>query len=252
MAWALARNEDASVSSIKSELTLAQRLDDHLPLTAAALRAGELSADKARILARLAPTSKARCAALADPETGERFLLAKAAMLDVWGLAKAVRYWAYRVDPEADDKNYRDDAHRWELSLADTMDGTAVRGFLSPEGGQLLGTALAAIVGTPDKADLRTRGQRNADALGTLARFFLDSGTVKTKAGVRRLVGGRRGPSRLHRDGTPDSPGRSRSARLRRRGVTRHLRAGLHRSGRRPNETDRLRRPTPRSDRARS
>ena len=110
MPWALARREDAGIGSVRAEITLAQRLAVELPLTAAALRAGDLSLDKARLLARLAPTSNARRAALRDPQCGEAFLLAKARDLDVWGLTRAVRYWGYRVDPDKDDRDYRDDA----------------------------------------------------------------------------------------------------------------------------------------------
>lgn len=185
MPWALARNEEASVSTLRAEITFAQRLATDLPLIAAALRAGEITLDKARLIVRLAPTSPARRQALKDSVCGEAFLLAQAKRLDMWGLTRALRYWGYRVDPDIDDANYRDDAHRYELQLADTLDGTAVKGFLSPEGGLLLRAALGAIIGVPDKADLRTTGQRNADALTTLARTLLDAGEHSPGAGVR-------------------------------------------------------------------
>ena len=107
LAWALVRAEDAGIASIRAEITLASTLEQDLPLTAAALRGGALSLDKAKLIARLAPTSDVRRAALRDPETGEAFLLAKAAELDVWGLSRAVRFWAYRVDPDAADQAYR-------------------------------------------------------------------------------------------------------------------------------------------------
>ena len=118
--------------------------------------------DKAKLLARLAPTSNARRAALRDPVTGEAFLLAKARDLDVWGLTRAVRYWGYRVDPDADDRDYRDDAGRFELRIADTLDGGDVRGLLSPETTELVRTALRAIIGVPAADDRRSPGQRYA------------------------------------------------------------------------------------------
>jgi hypothetical protein len=185
MPWALARREDAGIASVRAEVTLAQRLEVELPLTAAALRAGDLSLDKARLLARLAPTSNARRAALRDPVSGEGFLLAKARDLDVWGLTRAVRYWGYRVDPDQDDRDYRDDAGRYELRIADTLEGGDVRGLLSPETTELVRTALRAIIGTPSADERRSPGQRNHDALGDLARFFLDSGTCGGGAKVR-------------------------------------------------------------------
>src|SRR3954451_2670090 len=104
MPWALARREDAGIGTVRAELALADRLSECLPLTAAALRAGALNLDKVKLLARLAPTSNARRAALSDPETGEAFLLGKAQDLDLWSLTRVIRYWGYRVDPDADDR----------------------------------------------------------------------------------------------------------------------------------------------------
>ncbi len=177
MPWALARREDAGIASVRAEVTLAERLSADLPLTAAALRAGEVSLDKAKLLARLAPTSTTRRAALRDPECGEAFLLGKARDLDVWGLTRAVRYWGYRVDPDKDDRDYREDTARFELRIAGTLEGGDVRGLLSPETTELLRTALRAIIGVPSATDRRSTPQRYADALGDLARFFLDAGT---------------------------------------------------------------------------
>jgi len=175
MPWALARREDAAIGPLRAEITFAQRLSGDLPLTAAALRRGEVSLDKARLLARLAPTSNARRAALTDPKCGEAFLLGKARDLDVWGLTRAVRYWGYRVDPDADDKQYQDNAGSYELRIADTLDGGDVQGLLSPETTELVRTALRAVTGVPAAGDRRSTAQRNHDALGALARFFLDS-----------------------------------------------------------------------------
>ena len=178
LAWALVRGEDAGIASIRAEITLASTLEQDLPLTAACLRAGALSLDKAKLIARLAPSSELRRAALRDADTGEAFLLAKAAELDVWGLSRAVRFWAYRVDPDAVDQAYRDAVRTHELTLADTVDGTHVRGFLTHENGELLRTALRAAVGVPEERDRRTTGERNAEAIGDLARMVLGSGTL--------------------------------------------------------------------------
>jgi nucleotide-binding universal stress UspA family protein len=185
MPWALARREDAAVGTIRAEMTLAERLDRWLPLTAAALRTGTLSVDKAKLIAKLAPTSTARQDALADPDGGEAFLLAKAAELDCYLLTRVLTAWCYRVDPDADDEKYKDHAHRYHFEVADTLDGSHVRGFLSPETTEALRTALRAIIGVPTATDPRTTGQRQAEALGVLARFFLDSGTCGAGAKVR-------------------------------------------------------------------
>src|SRR3954454_2187179 len=185
LAWSMVRSEGAGIASIKAEITLASVLEQDLPLTAVALRTGGLSLDNAKLIARLAPTSDVRRAALRDPDSGEAFLLEKAAELDVWGLSRAVRFWAYRVDPDADDQAYRDAARTHELNLADTVDGTHVRGFLTHENGELLRTALRAAVGVPEEGDRRTTGQRNAEAIGDLARMILGSGTRGEHQAVR-------------------------------------------------------------------
>ena len=79
----------------------------------------------------------------------------------MWGLTRAVRYWGYRVDPDKDDRDYRDDAGRFELHIADTLEGGDVRGLLSPETTELVRTALRAIIGTPRATD-RPEHRRSA------------------------------------------------------------------------------------------
>jgi hypothetical protein len=176
MLYAVAGNEDASVGSVRVELAMAETLQLDLPLTAAALRDGRISMDKAKLIARLAPTSEARKAALRDPEHGEAFLVAKAVECDTHMLRRAIRFWGYRIDPRADDQDYRDAAHTYQVELADTPDGTRVQGLVSHETGELLRTAFRAITGVPPDGDTRTTAQRNAAALHTMARFLLDAG----------------------------------------------------------------------------
>ena len=185
MPWALVAREDDAITSIRAELTLAERLADDLPLTADALRAGQVSLDKAKLLARIAPTSPKRREALRDPEFGEAFLLAKAMELDLWALNRAIRYWAYRLDPDADDQVHRNRAHLHHLDLHDTLDGTDVRGFLPHETGEALRTALRAATPVPPAGDRRTTGQRNAESIGVLARLVLDDGRLGEHHRVR-------------------------------------------------------------------
>ena len=59
-----------------------------------------------------------------------------------------------------------------------------MRGFLTPEVGEALQTALVSVIGVPT-ADGRTPGRRRHDALATLAQLALASGGVGTSAGVR-------------------------------------------------------------------
>jgi hypothetical protein len=177
--------EDASVGSVRADLAVADALYADLPLTAQALREGRLSADKARLLARSAPTSPARRVALRDPEHGEAFLLAKALGCDVHQLLRVVRAWGARVDPAADDQAHRDHTSLHQLTVSDAPEGCRVTGLVSHETGELLRTALRAATGVPAKTDPRTRAQRDAAALHTILRVFLDTGTVGEGAKVR-------------------------------------------------------------------
>jgi Domain of unknown function (DUF222)/HNH endonuclease len=173
---AVARREDASFGSVRAEVVLAQRLDADLPLTAAALRDGSLSVDKAKLMARLAPTSQARRAGLRDPDRGEAALLAKAKTVDIRELTRLIEAWGYRIDPAGDDRAYRDARPTYQVIVTDVAAGTEVHGLVSPETGEILRTALRAVTGVPQAGDGKTTEQRNAEALHTMARFLLDAG----------------------------------------------------------------------------
>src|SRR4051794_2773440 len=181
-AW-LTRTERSSYGSARADLALAETLERHLPLTGAALRSNEVSLDGAKALARWTPTSSVRQQALADG--GEEFLLGKAQLLDIADLTKAARFWAYRVDPDADDEAYAPERTGHFLEVRPTMGGHDIRGFLPTDGGETVRVALAAFTGVPAKDDRRTVSQRNADALVGLARHVLDSGEHGAGMAVR-------------------------------------------------------------------
>jgi hypothetical protein len=60
-----------------------------------------------------------------------------------------------------------------------------VAGFLTDEHGQVLRTALDAVMGRPSAEDKRTPTQRRAQGLADLARICLDNATIGTGAAVR-------------------------------------------------------------------
>ena len=66
-----------------------------------------------------------------------------------------VAAWAYRVDPDAEDAKRRAAADGFGFDLADHVDGVHVRGFLTPETGEALQTALTAVIGVPDRGRAR-------------------------------------------------------------------------------------------------
>ncbi len=180
----LQRTTGASGAKVGSDLKLADRLSTVLPLTAEALRRGEVSVEHAFVLSRGACGSPARVEALADPDRGEGFLL------DHAGLAADdfkvfVAKWAYRVDPDAEDAKRRAAEDDYHFDLAHTLDGTHIRGFVTPENGEALETMLAAVIGVPSKDDQRSPSRRRHDALAPLVQLAFNSPGLGTSGGVR-------------------------------------------------------------------
>ncbi|MFC7406470.1 DUF222 domain-containing protein [Georgenia alba] len=167
------------------EVHQARGLRDHLPATAAALAAGEITGDHAAAMARHATDSPARLARLDDEHVGEDFLVSQARKVDAARFAVLVRHWALRADPEASDRTYVEDSDREEFYLSETIDGYVPGGLLSHATGKTLLTALQARIGTPAADDRRTPAQRRAKALAGLAHLALDSGTLRPGARIR-------------------------------------------------------------------
>ena len=183
-AW-IVRHEGVAGGAAGADLRTARALRSDLPLTAAALAAGEVSLDHAKALARYALSSPKCRETLADPERGERLLLAHAGSMDADRFGVLVRTWAARADPEAADDRYRAQAGDFELAISDTAGGTHINGFVDLETGQLVRTALDAAMGPRPKGDTRTPAQRRAGALADVCRLVLDQGLVTPNATVR-------------------------------------------------------------------
>ena len=168
-------------------VTTGRALRDHLPVTARAALAGEIGAEQVHVLARTAPTSDARRAALAAPaeECGEQFLAAQAKALPAGSFRRLVQRWAAAADPEADERGYRDACDREQLTLSTTTGGVHLAGFLTTEHGALLSSALDSVMTAPAPDDHRSTPQRRGQALADVARLCLDHGLVGTGAAVR-------------------------------------------------------------------
>ena len=163
---------------------LARDLRDRLPLTADALLEGRLGTEHAKAMAAFTRTDAHR-QQLLDEEVGEAFLVAQAAKLEVDTFTRVVKEWATRTDPEAADRNWREQTAQRELFLSQVMDGTDIRGWLGTEEGQLISEALNSIIGVPAADDDRTPAQRRADALVQLCRSHLDAGDFQPGARIR-------------------------------------------------------------------
>ncbi|PFG40734.1 uncharacterized protein DUF222 [Georgenia soli] len=183
-AWYRTRTGKHRASAAR-EVRQARALRDHLPATAQALAAGEISADHVSALVRHTTGTDARRATLRDEAVGEEFLLGHARELDASAFATAVEHWAQRADPDAADRAYVAESGREEFYLAETTEGYVPGGWLSRASGQLVLTALAARGGVPARDDRRTPRQRNAANLTGLARLGLDSGTLRPGARIR-------------------------------------------------------------------
>lgn len=117
--------------------------------------------------------------------TGEEVLLGLAQGCTVEQFGKITRRFAHVVDPEADERGFRDALEREHFDLASTTGGYHLSGFLTDEHGQLVKTALRAVTGVPAAGDTRSVTQRRAAALASLARLVLDKGLVGTVGTVR-------------------------------------------------------------------
>ena len=174
----VARRELTSVGAARREAELGRALDGDLPATAQAVALGAVTLEHAQVLARLAPTSDARRAALSSdlPDRNEEFLLERAAAMPVDAYRREVQRWATRVDQAAAEQEHERACVKEHLTWSRRDDGVVFQGFLTAEHGVVLATALRAVAGVPAGDDVRSREERQAAALVDSARLVLDRG----------------------------------------------------------------------------
>src|SRR5690625_2086890 len=186
-AWLRTRT-DTTQSAAARQARTGRALRDQLPKARAALAAGKICAEHIGVLVREVLRTDRLKAQLADAEHGEDFLVAKAQEMDAGTYAKLVRAWAIAADPEAADRAWREADAKEEFTLAHTLGGYHVAGWLNEVSGQAVATALTAQMGRKAKNDERTAAQRRAAALVALANRALDSGELQPYARVRPHV----------------------------------------------------------------
>lgn len=172
-------------STARSQVKTARTLGENLPGTAEAFTGGRISGEHVQVLSRKATKTRALREQLTDPEMGEDFLVEQATRLPVEAFSKVVAAWAVRTDPEAADRDWREQGAAEEVFLSPTLDGYALNGWLNTEHGQALDEALQAVIGVPAATDERHPAQRRADAFTHLARASLDSGQLQPGARIR-------------------------------------------------------------------
>ncbi len=183
-AWVRERT-DVTAGAASRQVRTARALRDYLPLARKALAAGEISAEHAGVLVRETLRTDRLKAQLADSECGEEFLVAQGRVMDAGTYAKVVRAWAFASDPEAADRAWREADGKEEFTLAPTLGGYHVAGWLNEVSGQAVATALKAHMGRKGKGDERSPAQRRAAALVSLAHQSLDCGLQQAHARVR-------------------------------------------------------------------
>jgi hypothetical protein len=183
-AW-LARKTNGSPAAARAQTRLARRLR-LMPLTAAALAAGQISERHAEILAGLAGSNR-KPIADAFPHA-EGHLLEYAKTLDFERFVTAVRYWEAVVDQDGTEDQAASDHESRHVHLSETFRGNWVLdGQLDPIAGTEVATALRRIYDELFAADwaeakavhgddicvdhlARNPTQRRADALIEMAR----------------------------------------------------------------------------------
>ncbi|HEX5951516.1 MAG TPA: DUF222 domain-containing protein [Actinomycetota bacterium] len=184
-AWLVARHRLAP-STAARRVRVARAMAS-MPGSAEASAAGELS-DAA--VGLLASARESHPEAFARTEAA---LVQAARTLPVASLRSVIAYWRQAQDLAEAQADEDERYGRRRLHVSPTLGGMVrVDGDLDPEGGQMLLTALRAVMDADTHAhrglEFRTPAQRRADALGEICRAWMDSGDRPAVAGERPHV----------------------------------------------------------------
>ena len=173
---------------------LARRLARR-PAVAAALTAGEISVDHARVVAQsLDELASADDTLAAEAEAP---LLAAARQLDPARLRREIAHARHALTPEASAVAEESRHQRRHLDVATTFEGmVAISGLLTPEGGELLMTALTPLSGAARPEDTRTPGQRRADARSSSSATVASTTPVFPRSRASARISPSSSPSR--------------------------------------------------------
>ena len=211
----VARQRGGSVGMARAEATLGKALTDDLPDARRAVSEGGITLEHVEVLARFGPTSDARRAALRSdlPDRNEAALVAKAAGMGVDDFRRELKRWAMRVDEASAEREHSAAQAKEYLSLARRPDGVSIQGFLTVEHGDVLATALRAVIGVPAQDDARTPEQRRAAALTDVSVWcstrdwpVVGARFARTSASTSRGTRSHGWPSRAPRDRSRRTP----------------------------------------------
>ncbi|WP_182111728.1 MULTISPECIES: HNH endonuclease signature motif containing protein [unclassified Actinotalea] len=179
-----------SRSGARAVLTQVRQADaaTRLPALGEAAREGAVTVDHMDALGRVvAGASGAVKDALATPERQAQ-LLETARRVDAGTFARAAAQLAAELDPLAHERGHQAQRAARFLTLADTPEGTRIKGLVDRMAGHRLRLALEAVSPRPGKDDDRSHEQRRADALDTIAEKILALPETGSGAAVRPHV----------------------------------------------------------------
>ncbi|PFG38003.1 uncharacterized protein DUF222 [Georgenia soli] len=184
-----ARTTGAGRGSASGEITVAAGLDA-MPEVARAVDAGALDIEHARALARLREGASDEVKKALDSGVAADLVEhAKSKKLSAPELAKEARRRAATIDAQAAQETFDATWRRRSVTFGRSAGGgRSGRWQLDDVGGVLVETALDAVAGTVAADDSRSREQRHADALVTLASRTLQVGADLNGAQVRPHV----------------------------------------------------------------
>ncbi|GAA4285692.1 HNH endonuclease [Georgenia daeguensis] len=178
-----ARTTGTGRGAALGELQVAEGLQA-MPEVEAGVAAGELTLEHAKALARLRAGASEEVRAALDGGMAAD-LAAKGKGLSAPELAKAAKKAAATVDARAAQASFEATWRRRAVTTARSGGGRTGTWVLDEISGTIVETALDAVAGAPAADDDRTRGQRLADALVTMASRTLQTGSDLNGAQVR-------------------------------------------------------------------
>jgi len=156
-----------------------------MPVTAGAFSAGDLDVVAVRLLVKARSRNEELFA------RDEEILVGAAKGLTPRDFSKAVAYWVDAADAEAAAADAEELYERRRLHLSATFqDVVVVDGELDPESGQVVTTAVEALVDAAnrDSSDTRSAAQRRCDALVDICRHYLDYADTPQTGGEKPHV----------------------------------------------------------------
>src|SRR5437879_10211673 len=171
-----------SSSAGYAQVRLARQLPS-LPATAAACCRGEVSPQHASVVVR---SVEHVTRGGGDPGDAEALLLEEARQRDPRDLLRWGLSLVHQLAPrEMEAEKQRREERRY-LHMREVFDGGyTLEGYLDPERGARLKTAINGVLGPRRKGDKRSPGVRRADGLDDIGTRGLDSGELPVRGGQR-------------------------------------------------------------------